>query len=199
MITKELIDTAFRINSTPELAEHLQATCDAYGISSKEEICAFLAQTAHESGGYNLASENLNYSADGLLKTFPKYFSKESAKLYARKPADIANRVYANRMGNGAESSGDGSTYRGAGFMQLTGKSTIEQYATDKQMSVEDAAEYARTLEGACDSAGWYWWKHSLNQYADDFELLSRKINGGTNGLDDRLDKFHSILSVFPD
>jgi putative chitinase len=199
MISKELLDTAFHINSPELLAQYLQATCDAYGITSKEEICAFLAQTAHESNNFTAMSENLNYSDVGLLKTFPKYFSKESAKQYARKPSDIASRVYANRMGNGDESTGDGFEFRGAGFMQITGKTTFDAYSEDKQMTVEDVSNYARTLEGACDSAGWYWWKQNLNRYVDDFETLSRKINGGTNGLEDRIDKYHSILSVYPE
>ena len=101
----------------------LQNVLPEFGIVTKNQVLCFLAQTAHESGQFNVLSENLNYSKDGLLKIFPKYFTIDLATQYARQPIKIANRVYANRMGNGDESTGDGFRFRGRGIVQCTGKS----------------------------------------------------------------------------
>ena len=199
MITTEIISEAFGINPPEYLAQNLQATCDAYGIKSRNEIAAFLAQIGHESGNFQFTKENLNYSKQGLLKTFPKYFNEKTAEQYARKPINIANRVYANRMGNGDESSGDGWIYAAKGFIQITGKSNYTSYAKDKGCSLDDITEFLQTPEGASDSAGWFWWKNKLNNYVDDFEMLTKKINGGLNGYDDRLQHYHKLLDILPD
>lgn len=169
-----------------------------YGLfENTKRVAAFLAQIAHESGNFNFTRENLNYSAAGLNKTFRKYFpTLQTAKPYARNPAKIANRVYANRMGNGPESSGDGFKFRGRGLIQLTGKNNYTRFARAINMSLDDAIAYLETPMGAVASAGWFWDTNKLNVYADmnDFIGLTRRINGGTNGLADR--QHHYALAL---
>lgn len=161
-----------------------------YGLfKNPKRMAAFLAQVAHESGGFNFTKEGLNYSAQGLTKTFKKYFpTLASAQPYARKPAKIANRVYANRMGNGPESSGDGYKFCGRGLIQLTGRNNYTKFATSIGKTIDDAIVYLETPEGAVASAAWFWDANKLNIYADkgDFVGLTRRINGGTIGLADR-------------
>ncbi len=160
-----------------------------YDINTPTRVAAFMAQAHHESGGFVYVSENLNYSAKGLMKTFAKYFPDEAtAKAYANKPEKIANRVYANRMGNGDEASGQGFKFAGKGIIQLTGKDNYTRFAQSLEISVEDAAEYMRTFEGAAQSACWFWETNNLNKFADsgDFLTMSKRINGGTKGMEDR-------------
>lgn len=166
-------------------------------FENPKRIAAFLAQTAHESGGFNAVKENLNYGAKGLATTFKKYFPTEaSAKPYDRNPEKIANKVYANRMGNGPESSGDGFKYRGRGLIQLTGCDNYTRFAKALDKSIDDAVEYLETPEGAVASAGWFWDVNKLNVYCDknDFVGLTKRINGGTIGLEDR--KHHYELAL---
>lgn len=170
-----------------------------YEINTPKRIAAFIAQCAHESGGFRFLSENLNYRAESLMKTFPKYFhTKELADQYARKPQKIANRVYANRMGNGNEASGDGFKYRGRGLIQLTGKDNYSWFAASLEISVEEASEYLETFEGAAQSACWFWETNNLNKEADagDIKTMTRKINGGYIGLDDRIKHYNHALHV---
>jgi putative chitinase len=158
---------------------------------------AFVAQTAHESGGFNFVKENLNYSAKGLATTFKKYFPTEAdAKPYERQPEKIANRVYASRMGNGDEASGDGYRFCGRGLIQLTGRNNYTKFAQDLGISVEDTVAYLETPAGAVSSAGWFWDNNNLSQYCDsnDFVTLTKRINGGTIGLEDR--KHHYQLAL---
>ena len=160
-----------------------------YEINTPKRIAAFLAQTHHESGGYVWLSENLNYSADGLMRVFPKYFkTMEIAKAYARQPDKIANRTYADRMGNGDEASGDGSKYRGRGLIQLTFKNNYFWFAASLEITPEEASEYTQSFEGAAQSACWYWSENRLNRFCDanDIKGLSKAINGGFKGLEDR-------------
>lgn len=199
MITKELLDDVLHGDYEENLAHALQQTVDAYGIKSKLEIASFLAQVAHESGHFKFRKENLNYSKQSLLKTFKKYFNDKEAEIYARKPMAIANRVYANRMGNGDESTGDGWKYSGVGYLQLTGRDNISKYAEFKEADIDDALEYLQTLEGACDSAGWYWHSRGLNRFVDDFETLTKHINGGLIGYDDRVKLLNSFLDALHD
>lgn len=162
-------------------------------------IASFLAQIAHESGGFNFTKENLNYSADGLQKVFGKYFSDAAtAAAYARQPAKIANRVYANRMGNGDEASGDGYKFCGRGLIQLTGKDNYTKYAAAVQKSLDDAVAYLETPAGAASSAGWFWDVNKLNEFADKDNIIgmTKRINGGTNGLDDRLALYNTALAA---
>jgi len=158
----------------------------------------FVAQTAHESGGFNFIKENLNYSASGLVKTFPKYFTQETAEAYQHQPEKIASRIYANRMGNGDEASGDGYRFCGRGLIQLTGRSNYTKFAGDLGISVEDCVTYIETAEGATSSAGWFWDQNNLNQYcdSDDFVMLTKRINGGTIGIEERKRLYQIVLST---
>lgn len=173
---------------------------EEYEINTPKRVAAFIAQTSHESGGYVFLSENLNYSAEGLVRIFGKYFPDlATAKQYARNPEKIANRVYANRYGNGDEASGDGYRYRGRGLLQLTFKDNYFWFAASLEMTPEDAAEYMQTFEGAAQSACWYWSERKLNALADsgDFKALTKAINGGYIGLEDREHHYELALNSF--
>jgi putative chitinase len=154
----------------------------------------FFAQTAHETGNFSTFSENLNYSADGLIKIFPNYFPANALALgYARKPEQIANRVYANRMGNGNEKSGDGYKYRGRGAVQLTGKDNYKAFSDYiKKPEIMDTPNLVAE-DYSFDSAIYFFDKNKLWDIADKgfsedtIKLLSKRINGGYNGLEDRL------------
>jgi putative chitinase len=162
-------------------------------------MAAFIAQCAHESGGFKFLKENLNYKAESLMKTFPKYFhTRELADQYAKKPEKIANRVYGNRMGNGDEASGDGFRYCGRGLIQLTGKDNYSWFAASLEITVEEAAAYLETFEGAAQSACWFWETNNLNVEADagDIKKMTRKINGGYIGLEDRIKHYEHALHV---
>jgi putative chitinase len=170
-----------------------------YEIHTPERVAAFMAQCAHESGYFKFLRENLNYRADSLLRTFPKYFKTlEEAKQYERQPEKIANRVYANRMGNGDEKSGDGFRYLGRGLIQLTGKNNYTLFAAAIDTPLEQIPEYLQTFEGAIQSACWFWEQNNLNKFADsrDIVTMSKRINGGTIGMDDRIQKYNKFLKL---
>jgi len=161
--------------------ESLKAAAKYFQLTN-EQAAHFFGQCYHESCGFRIFKENLNYSAKGLLKTFPKYFSVKSAKEYARNPEKIANYVYANRMGNGDEESGDGWTYRGRGVIQLTGKTNYSLFDKDpNSVATEFAFE-----------SGFFFFEHnnlwSLTSSVDDSSILAltKQINGGTKGLAQR-------------
>lgn len=175
-----------------------------FKIDQPHILAMFISQIGHESQSFKWDSENLNYSSSALLRVFRKYFDAKSAKLYARKPKKIANRVYANRMGNGDEASGDGSRYAGKTAMQTTGKNNHRKFG-----------EWCRTFNpGAPDfvmhpelmitdpweglSPIWYWTVNDLNNYADEgnHEMVTRRINGGLNGYDDRLKRYDRAALV---
>jgi putative chitinase len=174
-----------------------------YEINTPQRMAAFLAQCAHESGGFTALKENLNYKAVTLRKIFPKYFpTDEIANQYANMPNKqqaIANKVYASRMGNGDEASGDGYRYCGRGLIQLTGKDNYSWFAASLEISVEEAAQYLETFEGAAQSACWFWETNNLNQWADkgDILTLTKRINGGTIGLEDRIKHYEHALHIF--
>lgn len=167
-------------------------------ITSLNKVSMFLAQTLHESAGYSRLEENLNYSSTALLRVFKKYFNQEIAKEYHRKPELIANRVYANRMGNGPELSGDGWKYRGKGLIQITGRNNHQLFADFLRISLKEALQYMTTKEGAVHSAVWYWNVNRLNapSEAADIVRVTKIINGGTNGLPDREEQFTRILGI---
>ena len=170
-----------------------------YEINTPKRIAAFIAQCAHESGNFLFLKENLNYKAASLRKVFPKYFpTDELAAQYANKPEKIANRVYGGRMGNGDEASGDGYRYCGRGLIQLTGKQNYTWFAASLEISVEEASEYLQTFEGAAQSACWFWETNKLNDWADkgDIVTLTKRINGGTIGLEDRIKHYEHALHV---
>jgi len=180
----------------------LQQLLPDYGINTPQRIAAFIAQCAHESGGFTALKENLNYKAVTLRKIFPKYFPDEdTAQHYANLPNKqqaIANKVYANRMGNGDEASGDGYRYCGRGLIQLTGKDNYTWFAASLDIPVEEASQYLETFEGAAQSACWFWETNKLNQWADagDIVTLTKRINGGTIGLEDRKKHYEHALHV---
>ena len=170
-----------------------------YEINTPKRVAAFIAQCAHESGNFRFLKENLNYKAESLMKTFPKYFSdRDTANAYAKQPVKIANRVYANRMGNGDEASGDGYKYCGRGLIQLTGKTNYDWFAASLEISSTEASEYLETFEGAAQSACWFWESNNLNVEADagDIKKMTKKINGGYIGLDDRIKHYEHALHI---
>jgi putative chitinase len=182
-----------KVEKLEGFVDGLATACEQFEINTISRQACFLAQVGHESGGFNAVKENLNYGAAGLVGTFHKYFpTLESAQPYERNPEAIANKVYANRMGNGDEASGDGFKYRGRGLIQLTGSQNYHAFAADIGVSVEEAIEYLETYEGAAMSAAWFWWKNNLNTLADQEDMLNltKKINGGTIGLADRIHHF---------
>jgi len=174
-----------------------------YEINTPKRIAAFMAQCAHESGSFTTLKENLNYKPASLRKLFGKYFSSdELAQEYASKPNKqeaIANRIYANRMGNGDEASGDGYKYCGRGLIQLTGKSNYVAFADSLEITSEEASDYLQTFEGAAQSACWFWETNNLNALADKGDILTmtKRINGGTIGLEDRIKHYEEALHIF--
>lgn len=202
MLTQDKLKLALNLKN--DIEAHiwfipLQGILAKYGINTDHRIAAFLAQTSHESAGYTRWIENLNYSADALLKLFKSHFSgMEDALKYHRKPEQIANRIYCNRMGNGSEESGDGWKYRGRGLIQLTGKENYTKFATACGKSLPEVILYLETQAGALESAAWYWNSHKLNQLADVGNNLgiTKAINGGTIGLSERVSLTIKILSI---
>jgi len=170
-----------------------------YDINTPLRVAHFVAQCAHESGNFNFVEENLNYRAASLMSVFKKYFpTMELAQQYEKKPERIANRVYANRMGNGDEASGDGYRYRGRGLIQLTGRDNYTFFAGSLGIPVEEAADYMSTFEGAAQSACFFWEQNKLNRFADanDVRGLTKAINGGFIGLEDRIKHTEHALHV---
>jgi putative chitinase len=179
--------------------EALDQLLDDYDINTPLRVAHFVAQCAHESGNFVFIKENLNYKAASLQKIFSKYFpTAELAAQYANQPEQIANRIYANRMGNGPETSGDGFRYCGRGLIQLTGKDNYTFFAGSLNIPVEEASDYLATFEGAAQSACWFWEQNNLNRFADanDTKGLTRAINGGYIGLEDRISHTEHALHV---
>ena len=178
-----------------------------YDINTAHRIAAFVAQCSHESGGFTTLKENLNYKPQSLRRLFPKYFTDDAiANQYCARPdkqAAIGSRIYANRMGNSDESSGDGYRYCGRGLIQLTGRSNYQSFADSievdgRPLKLDEVAAYLETFEGAAQSACWFWETNGLNKYADagDILNLTKRINGGTIGLDDRKKHYEHALHV---
>ena len=172
-----------------------------YEINTNRRVAAFIAQCGHESGGWRTFSENLNYSAKALDAVFGKYFVRagRDADNYARQPEKIANVVYANRMDNGDAASGDGWRYRGRGPIQLTGKANYSKFASDMDVDVVNNPDtVSEDKEVALMSAIWYWNSNNLNRYADsgDIKTLTKRINGGYIGLEDRIHHWEMALEA---
>jgi putative chitinase len=175
---------------------------DKFQINTPLRLAHFLAQCGHESGGFKLVNENLNYSADGLKKIFPKYFAQAGlAESYARQPEKIASRVYGGRMGNGGESTKEGYKFRGRGYIQLTGKSNyseFDKFVDDDILGNPDLVATKYPLL----SAAWFFHKNGLNAIsdkgADDATVTSvtKRVNGGTIGLPDRIKHFKEYYSL---
>lgn len=190
-----LIKLQQKIGTTPDGSfgpKTLKAAATYFKLSP-EQAAHFFGQLSHETGGFNLFTENLNYSAAGLLKTFKKYFTSKLANQYARQPIKIASRVYANRMGNGDESSQEGWKYRGRGAIQLTGKSNYQAFATSIGNSTIMSNPDLVASDYAFESAKFYFDKHNLWKIANEgvnantVLKITKAICGGTNGLEDRI------------
>ena len=183
------------IDSIPEVASK-------FGINTPLRVAHFLAQCGHESGGFRLTKENLNYSAKGLMGIFKKYFPTEAlAKAYERQPAKIANKVYSNRMGNGTEASGDGAKFCGRGYIQLTGKENYTAFGKSIGVDVCANPELVAS-QYALASAAWFFSKNGLHKIADEgasdlvVTKITKRVNGGTIGLPDRIKHFKEYYSL---
>jgi putative chitinase len=201
--TAEMLAQCIKKNKNPQ--EWYEGLCNQlpqFAIVTPARVAGFISQCQHESADFTALVENLNYSAKGLAGTFRKYFPSEAeATPYARKPEKIANRVYANRMGNGNEASGDGFKFRGRGLVQLTGRANYTQCSKD--LFGDDCLVQNPDLvcepEYAVLSACWFWHKNRLNDICDrgDVVLLSKRINGGTLGLADRIHHWNECIELF--
>jgi putative chitinase len=177
--------------------EPLLETFEKYDINTPKRQACFIGQAMHESGGFKNLVENLNYSALGLMRTWASRFPDlETADKYAHNAEKIANKVYSGRMGNTED--GDGFAYRGRGIFQLTGKENYKNCSDGIGVDLITNPELLQEPRCATLSAGWYWNKRNLNQYADtmDIETITKKINGGTIGLDDRKAKINKVLDI---
>lgn len=180
-------------------AFELSVVLPNYDISSKERIASFLSQVGHESADLNIIQENLNYSAQGLRKVFPKYFPDDRiAASYARQPVWIASRVYANRMGNGGEQSREGWKYRGRGVLQVTGKNNYARcsdYLFGDERLIDDP-DLLLDPNNALLSACWFWDVNNLNDYANDVNRTTKIVNGGFNGLKHRQEIYNRAMEI---
>ena len=182
----------------PEWSEPLTTTFATFGINDVKRQAAFVGQCQHESGNFKTLEENLNYKAESLIRTWPSRFDAENAQEYAHNPEKIANKVYAGRMGNGNEESGDGWKYHGRGLIQLTGKDNYTLCGDALMLDLLRDPEILLTPQGAALSAGWFWKKHGLNECAEakQYELMTKRINGGNLGLEDRIAKIDAAVNV---
>ena len=186
------------------LVDPFNETFERFGIVTPAQQASWIGQCGHECGNFRIMEENLNYRAPTLLKLFPQNpkrvwgFTPETAAAYERQPQRIANRIYGNRMGNRDEASGDGFRFRGSGFLQLTGMNNF--YHAGQALGVDFIMqpELVRTPMYAAQTAGWFWQTHKLNQYADSGDILTmtKRINGGTIGLEDRKKHIEHALHV---
>ena len=186
------------------LVDPFNETFERFGIVTPAQQASWIGQCGHECGNFRIMEENLNYRAPTLLKLFPQTpkrvwgFTPESAAAYERQPQKIANRIYGNRMGNRDEASGDGFRFRGSGFLQLTGMNNFFHAGQALGVDFIMQPELVRTPMYAAQTAGWFWQTHRLNQYADSGDILTmtKRINGGTIGLEDRKKHIEHALHV---
>jgi putative chitinase len=190
-----------KVKNFDEWYNNLLNILPEYDIDTPHRVAAFMAQCGHESGGFTVMQENLNYSAKGLRGIFGKYFPNDDiAKQYERKPEKIANRVYGNRMGNGPEESGEGWYFRGRGIVQITGKNNYtkcSQSLFESNVLVENP-DLLLEVEYAIHSACWFWSAARLNELADvgDIKTMTKRINGGFIGLEDRIHHYNHAIEI---
>lgn len=192
-------DQLIQLKIDPVWLPKLLVAFERFSINTPVRQAAFIGQCSHESGNFTVLEENLNYSADALRRVWPGRFpSAEIAQPYHRQPEKIANRVYANRMGNGDEESGDGWRYRGRGLIQLTGKDNYRAAGLSLNADFINEPQLVAMRDNAALVAAWYWKTHGLNELADrgDQITITRKINGGIIGLDDRIAKTDNALTI---
>jgi len=192
-------DQLKQMHINPELVDVFNETFTRWGITTARQQAGFIGQCGHECGNFTKLEEGLSYSADRLMKIWPKRFpTMEIAQRYARNPKGLANNVYANRMGNRDEASGDGWRFRGSGWLQLTGHANF--FHAGKAIGVDFVKEpdLVRTPKYAALTAGWFWATHNCNALAEagDWTALTKKINGGTVGLEDRVKHIRQALNV---
>ena len=191
MVTAQQLSTIYGIQfaRAQQWVDALNKAMERYNINTPEREAAFLAQVGHESAMLSRVSENLNYSASGLLAVFPKYFSEDDAETYARRPEAIASRVYANRYGNGPQPSGDGWKYRGRGLIQITFHDNYLACGHALGIDLVNNPDLLLTREYSALSAAWYWNEYGCNEMADAGNVrgITRAINGGYNGLEERI------------
>lgn len=188
-----------KLGINPDWLPWIQKACDRYSINNTVRQAAFLGQCMHESNSFKTLQENLHYSANGLKAVWGSRFpNDEIANRYANKPDMIANKVYANRMGNGDEESGDGWKYRGRGVIQCTGKDLYKTLSDALNIDLIANPDLLMEMPYAVMSAGWFWNKKGLNALADakDYKEMTKRINGGFNGLDDRIAKINKAFEV---
>jgi putative chitinase len=185
-----------------KVIEQIPGIQDKFGVNTPLRLSHFLAQCGHESGGFRITQENLNYSAKGLQGIFKKYFPSEALALdYAKKPQKIANRVYGGRMGNGNEASGDGFKFRGRGYIQLTGRDNYKAFDDAVEDAIIENPDLVATKYPLA-SAAWFWNRNKLNQLADKgatpevVTMITKRVNGGTIGLADRQKHFNEYYSL---
>ena len=183
-----------------KFAGALEAAMKEFSINTPSRVAMFIAQVMHESGKLAFVTENLNYKAESLNAVFPKYFKNagRDATQYARQPEKIANVVYASRMGNGDEKSGEGYKFRGRGLIQLTGKDNYTKCGAALGKDLIADPSYLESAEGAARSAAWFWNKNGLNALADagDIVTCTKRINGGTIGLEDRKKHYEEAMHL---
>lgn len=185
---------------TTEVFDQILDVALLYKIDTPLRLAHFLAQCHHESNGFRVVEENLNYSAKGLLKTFPKYFNEKSAEEYAHNKVRIASRVYANRMGNGSEETQDGWKYRGRGYIQLTGKDNYTAFNDRLPEDIINNPDLVATKYPML-SAAWFWDQNKINEICDNGNVtdVTRKVNGGLNGIEDRMQLFEHYSDILHD
>jgi putative chitinase len=195
------------LNNNPEYFlwfKELLPMLEKYEINTVERVAGFIAQTAHESGNYTITEENLNYSVQALLRVFPRYFGKANPEEFARNPVKLANYVYmdvnrtrSGRLGNIHPN--DGWNFRGRGIIQITGRTSYTLFGNTISLSPEEVAEYLSTKKGSIESACWYWNSRSCNRFCDKRDIigLSKAINGGKIGIDDRIHRWNTALDLF--
>lgn len=203
MLTVEQFKKLFPLAKNPaSWVESINKILPKYNITPGPRLWMFLAQCGHESAGFSVLQENLNYSKEGLLKVFPKYFTPELAEKCARKPQMIANIVYANRMGNGDTASNEGWFYRGQGCLQITSKDNMRKFSMDcyGDDRILKNPSLLTEPDAAIESACWFWKSRNLNKFCDTEDIIkvTKLINGGIHGLDCRLARYKTAKSVIP-
>lgn len=200
-LTKEKIVHLLHGNpAAEEWAEAALEILPKYEINTPNRVAGFFAQCGHESAGFKVLEENLHYRAETLDKIFPKYFKNagRNAADYTKQPEKIANVVYASRMGNGDTASGDGFRFRGRGVIQLTGRDNYTNFGKTVGLTADEVIDYVTTKKGALESACWYWNSRNINAACDanDIVKMTKLINGGTIGLDDRAKHYKEALTI---